>query len=185
MCDSVPKHRRHDCLLNHLFRHISEKTSKLRVIGFGRRIPLTKPVTRKTFPFDDVMMFVVPWQCDNRLTRTCCETKALYISECLLSMSFQQLNTVDDFINVEYFNKSIKCWQSAIQNVLLKWLAHAKPYFWHVNYQLTRHYIGRWYKMPFHPHSSLLPHDHITKSTMHLSHIPQYTTCAFSVLNGA
>ena len=31
--DSVPNHQPHDCLLNRLFRRISEKTSKLRVTG--------------------------------------------------------------------------------------------------------------------------------------------------------
>ena len=33
MCDSVSKHQPHDCLLNHLFRRRSKKTSKLRVTG--------------------------------------------------------------------------------------------------------------------------------------------------------
>ena len=31
--DSVSNHQPHDCLLNHLFRRISKKTSKLRVTG--------------------------------------------------------------------------------------------------------------------------------------------------------
>ena len=31
--DSVPNHQPHDCLLNHLFRRRSKKTSKLRVTG--------------------------------------------------------------------------------------------------------------------------------------------------------
>ena len=33
VCDSVSKHQPHDCLLNHLFRRRSKKTSKVRVTG--------------------------------------------------------------------------------------------------------------------------------------------------------
>ena len=61
--DSVSNHQPLDCLLNGLFRHRSKKTSKLRVTGFGRGIhrwlvnsPHKWPVTRKMFPFDDVIM---------------------------------------------------------------------------------------------------------------------------------
>ena len=62
----VSNHRPHGCLLNRLFRRRSKKTSKLRVTGFcagnspGPVISLHKgPVTRKMFPFDDVIM----WPC--------------------------------------------------------------------------------------------------------------------------
>ena len=61
--DSVSNHQPHDCLLNRLFRCRSKKTSKLRVTGFVRGIhrgPVNSqhkwPVTRKMFPFDDVIM---------------------------------------------------------------------------------------------------------------------------------
>ena len=61
--DSVSNHQPHDCLLNRLFRRRSKKTSKLRVIGFVLGIhrgpvnsPHKWPVTRKMFPFDDVIM---------------------------------------------------------------------------------------------------------------------------------
>ena len=40
--DGVPNHRRHDCLVKRLFRWISKKTSKLRVIRFHGLIPRTK-----------------------------------------------------------------------------------------------------------------------------------------------
>ena len=52
--DSVSNHLPHDCLLNRLFRRRSKKTSKLRVTGLcgGNKWP----VTRKMFPFDDVIM---------------------------------------------------------------------------------------------------------------------------------
>ena len=51
--DSVSNHQPHDCLLNRLFRRRSKKTSKLRVTGLS---PHKWPVTRKMFPFDDVIM---------------------------------------------------------------------------------------------------------------------------------
>ena len=56
--DSVSNHQPHDCLLNRLFRHRSKKISKLRVTGLcAGNSPHKGPVTRKMFPFDDVIMF--------------------------------------------------------------------------------------------------------------------------------
>ena len=59
----VPNHQPHGCLLNRLFRHRSKKTSKLRVTGLCAgnspgpvNSPHKGPVTRKMFPFDDVIM---------------------------------------------------------------------------------------------------------------------------------
>ena len=61
--DGVSNHQPHSCLLNRLFRHRSKKTSKLRVTGLcvGNspgpvNSPHKGPVTRKMFPFDDVIM---------------------------------------------------------------------------------------------------------------------------------
>ena len=61
--DSVSNHQHHHCLLNRLFRCRSKKTSKLRVTGLcagnspGSVNSSHKwPVTRKMFPFDDVIM---------------------------------------------------------------------------------------------------------------------------------
>ena len=71
--DGVSKHQHHDCLFNRLFRHSSKKTSKLRVTGLCTgNSPVTgesppppppppppnhqRPVRRKRFPFDDVIM---------------------------------------------------------------------------------------------------------------------------------
>ena len=61
--DSVSNHQPHDCLPNRLFRRRSKKTSMLRVTGLcagnspGPVNSLHKgPVTRKMFPFDDVIM---------------------------------------------------------------------------------------------------------------------------------
>ena len=55
--DGVSNHQPHDCLLNRLYRRRSKKTSKLRVTGLCAGNSLHKgPVTRKMFPFDDVIM---------------------------------------------------------------------------------------------------------------------------------
>ena len=61
--DSVSNHQPHGCLLNRLFRRRSKQTSKLRVTGLcvGNspgpvNSPHKGPVTRKTFPFDDIIM---------------------------------------------------------------------------------------------------------------------------------
>ena len=61
--DVVPNHQPHGCLLNRSFRRRSKKTSKLRVTGLcvGNspgpvNSPHKRPVTRKMFPFDDVIM---------------------------------------------------------------------------------------------------------------------------------
>ena len=62
--DSVSNHQPYDCLPNRLFRRRSKKSSKLRVTGLCagiHRRPVNSPhkwlVTRKMFPFDDVIMF--------------------------------------------------------------------------------------------------------------------------------
>ena len=59
----VSNHQPHHCLLNRLFGCRSKKTSKLRVTGLcagNHRGPVNSPhkwpVTRKLFPFDDVIM---------------------------------------------------------------------------------------------------------------------------------
>ena len=64
--DSVSNHQPRGCLLNLLFRRRSKKTSKLRVTGLcvGNspgpvNSPHKGPVTRKMFPFDDVIMVVL------------------------------------------------------------------------------------------------------------------------------
>ena len=63
MAAIASNHQPHDCLFNRLFRRRSKKTSNLRVTGLcvgnspGPVNSLHKgPVTRKMFPFDDVIM---------------------------------------------------------------------------------------------------------------------------------
>ena len=67
--DGVSNHQPYDCLLNRLFRRRSKKTSKLRVTGLCAgnssgpvNSPHKWPVTRKMFPFDDVIMPPVVWR---------------------------------------------------------------------------------------------------------------------------
>ena len=63
--DSVSNHQPRHCLLSLLFGRRSKKTSKLRVTGLcvGNspgpvNSPHKGPVTRKMFPFDDVIMII-------------------------------------------------------------------------------------------------------------------------------
>ena len=61
--DGVSNYQPHECLLNHLFRRRSKKTSKLPTLAFERGIhrwPVNSlhkgPVPQKMLPFDDVIM---------------------------------------------------------------------------------------------------------------------------------
>ena len=62
-CDSVSNHQPHDCLLNHLLRRRSMKTSKLHVTGLCAgnspvtgEFPAQRASNAEMFPFDDVIM---------------------------------------------------------------------------------------------------------------------------------
>ena len=62
----ISNHQPHGCLLKRLFRGRSKKTSKLRVTGLCAgnspgpvNSPHKRPVTRKMFPFDGVIMDAV------------------------------------------------------------------------------------------------------------------------------
>ena len=64
--DSDSNHQPHSCLLHRLFRRRSRKTSKLRALALVWGIhrgsvnsPHKWPVTRKMFPFDDVIMISI------------------------------------------------------------------------------------------------------------------------------
>ena len=55
--DGILNHQPPDYLLNRLFKAQIKETSKLRVPGlYEGNSPVTGPVTRKMFPFDDVIM---------------------------------------------------------------------------------------------------------------------------------
>ena len=76
--DGVSNHQPHHCLLNRLFGRRSKKTSKSSaslafVRGIHRRpvnSPHKWPVTRKMFPFDDVIMLYWLWRMDGSLSST-------------------------------------------------------------------------------------------------------------------
>ena len=64
--DGVSNHRRLGCLLNRFFRRTWKEASKLSVTGLCERnqpvtggFPHKGPVTRKRFPFDDVIMEIM------------------------------------------------------------------------------------------------------------------------------
>ena len=76
--DGVSNHQPHHCLLILLFRVMSRKTSKFRVTGLcvGNspepvNSPHKGPVTRKMFPFDDVIMDI-PYSNGNNLLLWSC-----------------------------------------------------------------------------------------------------------------
>ena len=91
--DDVSNHQPRGCLLNRLFRCRSKKTAKLRVTGLcvGKspgpvNSPHKGPVTRKMFPFDDVIMsrICITW---SNITRYCLQpikTETEYKLECVL-----------------------------------------------------------------------------------------------------
>ena len=83
--DGVSNHQPHQCLPNRLFGRKSKKTSKLRVTGLCAgnspgtgEFPAQWPVTRKMFPFDDVIMFECPSHQWDPILRT---TLPGYVSE--------------------------------------------------------------------------------------------------------
>ena len=66
--DSVSNHQPHDCLLNRLFRRRSKKlnhqsSASLAFVWGSHRGPVNsphkRPVTRKMFPFDDVIIIML------------------------------------------------------------------------------------------------------------------------------
>ena len=64
-CDGVSNHQPHDCLLNRLYRQDQRKYQSSASLAFERgnhrwavNSPHKWPVTRKMFPFDDVIMWL-------------------------------------------------------------------------------------------------------------------------------
>ena len=73
-CDGVSNHQPHECLFNRLFGCSTKKTSNSASLAFVRGIhrwpvnsPHKWPVTRKMFPFDDVIMRNPPVICNGDL----------------------------------------------------------------------------------------------------------------------
>ena len=82
--DGVSNHQPHDCLVNCLSGRRSKKTSKPRVTGLCAGIspgpvdsPHKWPVTRKLFPFDDVIMvydsLITVWWLADDDNDSCCD----------------------------------------------------------------------------------------------------------------
>ena len=98
---SVSNHQHHDCLLNRLFRRRSKKSSTLRVTGLcvgNSPGPVNSPhkwtVTRKMFPFDDVIML---WECGNTAPKAwlpysvqqCHQTRLTYVAHSCIASAIQ------------------------------------------------------------------------------------------------
>ena len=73
--DGVSNHRPHGCFLNRLFRRRSKKTRKLRITGLCAgnspgpvNSPHKWPVTRKMYPFDDVIVVNDHLQYSHKIT---------------------------------------------------------------------------------------------------------------------
>ena len=97
--DGVSNHQPHHCLLNPLFGRRSKKTSKLRVTGLcvGNspgpvNSPHKGPVTRKMFPFDDVIMGIDEYMGSCRYT--------LHIQEEQAQIQWRQTLLVCCFVKI-------------------------------------------------------------------------------------
>ena len=86
--DGVSNHQPHCCLPNLKFRRRSKKTSKLRVTGLCAgnspgpvNSPHKGPVTRKMFPFDDVIM---NWQFMSWYCKSCKDICGSYVTKMMI-----------------------------------------------------------------------------------------------------
>ena len=102
--DGVSNHQPHDCLLKRLFRRRSKKISKVRVTGLCEgNSPHIGPVTRKMFPFDDVIIcvliiFVIPL---HALFVT--QPRHISLTECYTAMCYMLHAINDDVIKWKHF----------------------------------------------------------------------------------
>ena len=137
--DSVSNHQPYDCLLNRLFRRRSKKTSKLRVTGLcvGNspgpvNSPHKGPVTRKMFPFDDVIMF--HWKRKSPLIH-----KLSVVSHIVQFAGHQHLFKPMKWFHL-LFGSKIIC--RSIFNPGLCWVSteRSSAYAWYVPLFLTKHH---------------------------------------------
>ena len=91
--DGVSNHQPYDCLLNRLFRRRSKTASKLRVTGLCvgiHRGPINSPhkwpVTRKMFPFHDVIMYNTK-KSKLKMEATSTERLIGYVETCLILLN--------------------------------------------------------------------------------------------------
>ena len=113
--DDVSNHQPHGCLLNRLFGRRSKKTSKLRVTGLcvGNspgpvNSPHKGPVTRKMFPFDDVIIFL-----KNKTTKAA----VVILHHLFTGISHHQLTRLPGPC-AEYTRRSVNCVSIASDNGL-------------------------------------------------------------------
>ena len=114
--DGVSNHQPHDCLLNRLFRYRSKKTSKPASLAFVRGIhgwpvnsPHKGPVTRKMFPFDDVIMS----RCSRSLVQITVTTAAVTVINTILPSHNRQIVVSSPkilSINIHFLRYSIQNW---------------------------------------------------------------------------
>ena len=127
--DSVSHHQPHDCLLNRLFRRRSKETSKLRVTGRPVNSPHKRPVKRKMFLFDDVIMacrFTRPCgllHCNHVITQ-CRWSNLLNRSKCIpwLAITESTTTTKSDVLFDVSLGKLLNCnisWRNTASDVMV------------------------------------------------------------------
>ena len=94
----VSNHQPHDCLLNRWFRRRSKQTSKVLFTGLWAGIsPQKGLVTRKVFPFDDVIMYQL-WHAMN--------ARGFWKNDLHASSYFYSINTDYDVLFCWAFSKA-------------------------------------------------------------------------------
>ena len=110
--DCVSNHQLRHCLLNRLFERRSKKTSKLRVTGLCDSLHKW-PVTRKMFPFDDVIMDVFKYTSNLQETQvtSLINTRVYIFKSCLWQVSagyYRSLhNMTDTWLETKKFTVTI------------------------------------------------------------------------------
>ena len=122
-CD-VSNHQPQSCLLSGLFRRRSAKISKLRVTGLCVRnspgpvnSPHKGPVTRKMFPFDDVIMLTKGWP-----RSQCVKTQLVFLHKnyCVDNPNGFDVDHIEDIcVSVILLNGGIICSLMIISNVFV------------------------------------------------------------------
>ena len=118
--DRVSNHQPHDCLIKRLFGSRSKKTSKPRATGLcvGNspgpvNSPHKGPVTRKIFPFDDVIM-VLPLGIYHKLI-TAFVTQHRYLPICHF-LYIVDLTSVRAGLKCNNFHSKEWSWKYRLQN---------------------------------------------------------------------
>ena len=104
--DGVPNHQPHDCLLNRLSGAEQRKHQSSASLAFVQGIhrwlvnsPPKWPVTRKMFPFDDIIMF---WSNCKHCT-SCTSRNPVFIIT-ISTISYHHLKSLSTHVFIEAFN---------------------------------------------------------------------------------